>query len=283
MPLLLLVLCGIFAAGAAGIVFMLLRGSEPSMAARVAAIEESHGIEAQQGVLTRFVDAQQQRILGTRFLEAGWYDATPARFILNSFIGGVTGFTVAAILLFFVHLNLVMQLIVGFGFAFGGFYYQTSRLDAAIKKRKIEIHRNLPDVLDVISSTVQAGIALNGAIAIAAEGMDGALAEELRATLQDIRLGRARSDALLAMAARVKEPSLSSTVMAIVQADKLGGDIAGVLEELALDARDNRLMRAEELANALPNKLVVPMAVFMLPSLFVIIFGSLAAHLLSPH
>jgi tight adherence protein C len=280
MSVLLLVLCGLFAAGAATIIFLLLRGSEPSMAQRVAAIEESHGIEHTQGIFTRFVDEQQQRLLGTRFLEAGWYDETPSKFILQSLIGGVLGFAAAATLLFFVHVGLVLQVLISFACAFGGFYYQTSRLDAAIKARKVAIHRSLPDVLDVIASTVQAGIALNGAIAIAAEGMDGALAEELRATLQDIRLGRARGDALLAMAGRVKEPSLSSTVLAIVQADKLGGDIAGVLEELAIDARDNRLMRAEELANALPNKLVIPMALFMLPSLFVVIFGSLVAHLL---
>jgi tight adherence protein C len=85
------------------------------------------------------------------------------------------------------------------------------------------------------------------------------------------------------MAARVKEPTLGSAVMAIVQADKLGGDIAMVLEELAIDARDNRLMRAEEAANSLPNKLVLPMALFMLPSLFIVIFGALAARMLSPH
>jgi len=281
--LILVGLCAVFAIGAAVIVFLLLRGGAPSMAEYIAAIEESHGVEVQQSFFTRFVDEQQQRILGTRFLEAGWYHITPAQFIMRSLIGGVIGFVIGGAFLYFLHVSVLVQLLLAFVCAFAGFYYQTSRLDAAIKDRKVAIHRSLPDVLDIISSTVQAGIALNGAIAIAAEGLEGALAEELRSMLEDIRLGRARADAMLAMAARVKEPSLSSTVMAIVQADKLGGDVAGVLEELAIDARDNRLMRAEEVANALPNKLVIPMALFMLPSLFVIIFGALAAHLMSPH
>jgi tight adherence protein C len=249
----------------------------------VAAIEESHGIEQEQNVFTKFVGEQQQRVLGARFLEAGWRDITPATFILRSLIGGVAGFVLGAALCLVLHMPLMMEMLLGFVLAFGGFYYQNSKLDNAVKKRKTAIQRTLPDVLDVVSSTVQAGVALNGAIGIAAEGLDGPLAEELRLTLHDIRLGRSRSDALLAMAARVKEPTLGSAVMAIVQADKLGGDIAMVLEELAIDARDNRLMRAEEAANSLPNKLVLPMALFMLPSLFIVIFGALAARMLSPH
>jgi tight adherence protein C len=276
----LLILCVVFAIGGTVIAFLLIRGSEPSMAERVAALEESHGIEQQQGMLVRFVDEQQQRLLGSRFLEAGWRNATPAAFITQSILGGVIGFVAGAVLLYVMHAAMILQIFIGFTLAFSGFYYPTARLGGAISARKRAIQRNLPDVLDIISSTVQAGVALNGAIAIAADGLDGALAEELRYTLQDIRLGRARSDALMAMAARVKEPTLSATVTAIVQADKLGGDIAAVLEELSTDARDNRLMRAEEAANALPNKLVFPMALFMLPALFVVIFGSLVANYL---
>jgi tight adherence protein C len=277
----LLVACVVFALGAVALVFLLMRSSEPSMADRVAALEESHGIEQQQGALVRFVDEQQQRILGGRFLEAGWRKATPAAFIVKSLTGGVLGFLAGGLLLYFLHGPLLVQLFIAFTLAFGGFYFPTAQLDNAIRARKRAIQRNLPDVLDIISSTVQAGVALNGAIAIAAEGMDGALAEELRFTLEDIRLGRARADALMAMSARVKEPTLSATVTAVVQADKLGGDIAAVLEELATDARDNRLMRAEEAANALPNKLVFPMALFILPALFVIIFGALIAKILN--
>jgi tight adherence protein C len=281
MNALLLVLCIVFAVAAAGIAVLLLRDRGPSTAARIAALEESHGIEQQQGLFVRFVDEQQQRLLGSRFLEAGWRDATAASFVTQSLAGGVAGFVAGMLVLYLINGPLLFQILVAFTLAFAGFYYPTAKLDGAIRNRKKAIQRNLPDVLDIVSSTVQAGVALNGAIAIAAEGMEGALAEELRYALQDIRLGRARSDALMAMSARVKEPTLGATVSAIVQADKLGGDIASVLDELATDARDNRLMRAEEAANALPNKLVFPMALFMLPALFVVIFGSLAANILS--
>jgi tight adherence protein C len=93
----------------------------------------------------------------------------------------------------------------------------------------------------------------------------------------DIRLGRSRSEALAAMAHRLREPDLTTTVTAIVQAEKLGGDIHQVLGSLANEARERRMMRAEEIAGTLPVKMVFPMALFMLPSLLMMIFGALAA------
>lgn len=260
-----------------------MRSSGPSIGDRLAALEESHGVEREQGALTKFVGEQQQKLLSSRFIEAGWDAMTPAKFILSSLGGALVGFAFAALFVLVFHGGLLLQLFVGFIFSFGGFYFPTGRLEGAIKARKQEIARSMPDFLDLVSSTIEAGIALNGAIAIAAEGMAGALADELKKILQDIRLGRSRSDALMAAASRVKQTNFTSTITAIVQADRLGGDIGNVLEQLAIDARDQRLMRAEELANALPNKLVFPMALFMLPSLFVVIFGALVAHLTAPH
>ncbi|MDQ2866528.1 MAG: type II secretion system F family protein [Candidatus Eremiobacteraeota bacterium] len=265
------------------VALLVLRSGGPSMGDRLAALEESHGIEREQGALTKFVGDQQQKLLSSRFVEAGWDAMTPAKFILSSLGGAVAGFVVATFFVLLLHGGLMLQIGIGFVFSFGGFYFPTGRLEGAIKARKLAIARSMPDFLDLVSSTIEAGIALNGAIAVAADGMTGALADELRKILQDIRLGRSRSDALMAASSRVKQPNFGSTITAIVQADRLGGDIANVLEQLAMDARDYRLMRAEELANALPNKLVFPMALFMLPSLFVVIFGALVAHMTAPH
>jgi tight adherence protein C len=112
----------------------------------------------------------------------------------------------------------------------------------------------------------------------------GALGEEIRAVLSEVRLGRSRSDALKSMAARVRVEQLSTTVTAIVQAERLGSNLANVLEELAEETRNRRMVRAEEIANLMPTKMVIPMALFMLPALFVMIFGGVVAQYLSqPH
>ncbi|MBV8636615.1 MAG: type II secretion system F family protein [Candidatus Eremiobacteraeota bacterium] len=272
----------IFAVLLGGIaLFAGLRPGAASVHDRLAELEASHGVAPRQGTLMRFFSEQQQKLLVARFIEAGWHEATPSKFVAGSIGGAATGSCIGLAFAFFVHASLMLDLICGFVLCFGGFYLPTAQLDRAIKERKLSITRALPDFLDIVSATMEAGIALNGAIGVAVQGLDGALSEELQFVLQDIRLGRSRSEALLAAASRVREPAFSATVTAIVQADKLGGDIVEVLDQLAMDARDHRLARAEELANALPNKLVFPMALFMLPSLFILIFGALVAHLVS--
>ncbi len=74
---------------------------------------------------------------------------------------------------------------------------------------------------------------------------------------------------------------MTTTVQAIVQAEKLGGDIAGILDQLAHEAREHRMLRAEEIAAQLPVKMTFPMALCMLPALFVMIFGAVLAQLLN--
>ena len=135
-------------------------------------------------------------------------------------------------------------------------------------------------MLDMVSTTVEAGIALNAALATATASMTGPLAEEIEMVLSDIRLGRNRSDAFNAMSLRAHQVDLSSFVMAIVQTERLGGNIGHVLDELAEEARSRRLQRAEEIAAALPVKMVIPMAFFMLPALFTMIFAPVAAMLI---
>jgi len=83
------------------------------------------------------------------------------------------------------------------------------------------------------------------------------------------------------MAGRVRQEQLSTTVTAIVQAEKLGSNLAQVLEELANEVRDRRMTRAEEIANLMPTKMVIPMALFMLPALFIMIFGGVVAKYMS--
>jgi tight adherence protein C len=83
------------------------------------------------------------------------------------------------------------------------------------------------------------------------------------------------------MANRVRQESLSTTITAIVQAERLGSNLSAVLEELAEEVRNRRMTRAEEIANLMPTKMVIPMALFMLPALFVMIFGGVVAEYLT--
>src|ERR1700722_19892561 len=112
-----------------------------------------------------------------------------------------------------------------------GFIAPSFVLDNAVKARKAQIARRIPDLLDMVSTTVEAGTALNGALAVAVTRMTGPLSEEFRMTLSDIRVGMPRADALTALSRRVQQIDLSSVVTALVQTERLGGNVAHVLDE----------------------------------------------------
>ncbi|GAC1576402.1 MAG: hypothetical protein NVS3B7_09290 [Candidatus Elarobacter sp.] len=230
-----------------------------------------------QALTERVLDARNLGRLRTRFHAAGWYQATPSAFIARCVVFAVIG-TAAALVAgwkFGLGLPVVMCAVAVLGV--GGGYYPFLSLNGAVKRRNREISRALPDLLDTLSSTVRAGLALNAALVHAANAVQGALADEVRVTLAEIRLGRSRADALRALAGRVDNEEIALMVRAMVQAERLGANLSAVLEGLSAESRERRVLKAEEVASSLPVKMVLPMALFMLPALFVMIFGAVAA------
>ena len=219
--------------------------------------------------------------LERRLLEAGWYTVSPARMGMRIASGGVAGIVSGLVLLFLLHLSLPLALTFIALLGGAGAYLPLSALDKAIEQRKKQVQKTLPDMLDMVATTVQAGLSVNAALAYAVDAAPGALGDEMKSALSEIRLGRARADALKAAADRIAHQQFSTTVTAIVQAEKLGTNISQVLGELAEDVRNHRIMLVEEHAAKLPVKMIFPLAAFLLPSLFVVIFGALAANYFS--
>jgi tight adherence protein C len=275
-------LVGILAALTLAALLVGLRSSHSDIARRVAAIDTASMQRADESqFLKRFVGEAGLGDLRSKLIEAGWYKTTVAIFYLRWGASVAVACGVALALLFVIgHVSLLFVIAAGV-LALAGFLGPHALLDRAIAARKIAIHRMIPDWLDTISTTVEAGTALNAALGISLEAIRGPLADELREVLADVRIGRSRSDALTAMAQRVRQIDLTSVVTAMVQTERLGGNIGHVLDELATEARHRRLMRAEELAAQLPVKMVIPMALFMLPALMVMIFGPVVADLVT--
>jgi tight adherence protein C len=249
----------------------------------VAQLDKS-GIEADRqkelGLFARFFDERGRTNLERRLIQAGWYKVTPGRYMMRSIVASGVGLFDGLLVPFVLHKTQLYMFLLPVLLALAGAIAPTSMLDGAIAERKKRIRNSLPDFLDLVSTTVEAGIALNGAFAAAVDAVRGPFRDELLAALSDIRVGRSRAEALAAMAARCDVVELTTTVTAIVQAEKLGGDISGILDELATDAREHRMMRAEEIANQLPVTMTFPMALCMLPALFVMIFGAVAAQMI---
>jgi len=142
--------------------------------------------------------------------------------------------------------------------------------------RKHEIRKALPFTLDLISISVEAGMALDGAMAIVQEKSSGPMADELGLTLREIRLGKGRNDALTDMANRVGLEELKSFITAVTYIARLGGSLVDVIRIQAQAMRIKRRQRAEEKAMKTPVKIMIPLVLFIFPSMFIVILGPAA-------
>jgi tight adherence protein C len=158
-------------------------------------------------------------------------------------------------------------------FAAGGFFAPESFLTMKIKSRRERIRSELPDALDLLAVSVEAGLGLDGAIAKLTEHMEGALVDEFAMTLGEMRIGEARQDALKKMAERVPAPELASFVRSVIQADQLGISLGRILRVQAADSRLRRQASAEERAMKAPIKMLFPTALFVFPAMFIVILG----------
>ncbi|PTT65867.1 type II secretion system F family protein [Arthrobacter sp. HMWF013] len=147
-------------------------------------------------------------------------------------------------------------------------------------ERQKAIELELPNTLDQMLISVEAGLGFETAMARAAQNGKGPLAAELLRTLQDMQVGRSRRDAYLAMAARTDVPDLRTFVRAVVQADVYGIAIANVLRSQAKQMRIKRRQRAEEKAMKLPVKVLFPLMFCILPVLFIVIIGPAAINVM---
>ena len=146
-------------------------------------------------------------------------------------------------------------------------------LGRKMKQRKTGILKAMPDALDLLTISVEAGLGFDLAIQRVADKWDNELSKEFTRSLSDTRLGIPRRDALRAMADRCAVEALSNFVSAIVQAEQLGVSIGKILKVQSEQMRIKRRQRAEELAHQAPVKMLFPMAFLIFPSIMVIILG----------
>jgi tight adherence protein C len=160
----------------------------------------------------------------------------------------------------------------GIGAAFGWFGPELL-LRSKTQARQKEIQRALPDALDLLVISVEAGLGFDAAIQRLVEKRDDALATEFARVLAEMRVGRSRRDALKDMVLRTQVQDLNNFVGAILQAEQLGVSVTKVLTVQAEQMRVLRRQRAEEKAAQLQLKLIFPLAIFIFPALCVVIMG----------
>ncbi len=220
-----------------------------------------------------------------RYTPIGWIDSKANALARAGLTGRITPEQVLGIKLVLPVLVTVMlgsRLISDFGVrsilfvgacVVAAFFIPDIFIQMKADRRSEEMTNLLPDVLDQLTISVEAGLGFEAALGRIASAESHPLAVEFGRMLQDIRLGTARVDALEALANRSQVDDLKTVVLNLRQAEMLGVPLARSLRNLARDMREKRRYRAEEAANKLPIKMIFPLGICILPALFIVILG----------
>ena len=154
-----------------------------------------------------------------------------------------------------------------------GFYTPDIAVYQAAHNRNEQIQRDLADSMDLLTVSVEAGLAFDAALQQVARNTTGPLADELARVLKEMQIGTGRADALRGLAERTNVEDVQRFVGAMVQADKLGVPISRVLRVQAAEMRVKRSQRAEEKAQKVPVKILFPLMLCIMPALFVVVIG----------
>ena len=195
------------------------------------------------------------------------------RVVALKIIGGVAGVVLGGTLVTMVPLPSLVKLVMVAVFALLGYTIPSAQLRAMANARQKGIQRQLSDVMDLLTISVEAGLGLDAAIAQVTRNVPGPLAEELMRLSQEVQIGVGRADAFRHLGERVEISELRGFTLAMVQADLFGVSIANVLRAQSRELRHKRRQRAEEIAQKIPVKLLFPMIFLVLPATFIIVLG----------
>jgi tight adherence protein C len=256
-----------------------LAGGAGPVDLRAAALQQSatdRAIKPMAGSLNRFIrrltpvgwiDALEERItLAGR--PAAW---TIERVLITKIVLGVTALGFG--FLMFAGNRTLMWLLLWGGMTALGYFTPDLLLHSKGQERQKAITKELPDTLDQMTISVEAGLGFESAMARVSRTGTGPLAAELVRTLQEIQVGVPRAKALRNLSDRTESADLRHFVLAIVQAENYGIPIADVLRTQANEQRVKRRQRAEEHAMKIPVKIIFPLILCILPTLFIVILG----------
>jgi tight adherence protein C len=249
-------------------------------------------LELQQPFIERTLRPLAARLSGTvsRVTSSSFSDRTEKRLALAGNPGDLRvadwlgikaiGTIVGAIVFF---LLFVVVGLMGLPFLFGmlltgvgglvGYTIPEFWLGGRVKKRQKAILLLIPDALDLLTISVRAGLGFDAALGKVVEKLPGPLSDEFRRALAEVRVGKARRDALRDIVPRTEVVPLTNFIGAIIQAEQLGVSISKVLQVQSEQLRIERRQRAEEQAAKAPIKMLFPLVGCIFPSLFIVILG----------
>jgi tight adherence protein C len=225
-------------------------------------------------VLGRLAPGEIRSKVENKILYAGTpWNITFAGVVASQVLLGGAFLAMALSLLRFMQIDISRIIFITLILVFVGFMLPIGIINSKGEGRQKAIKRAMPDTLDLLQVSVEAGLGFDMALKRVTQQMKGPLSEEIRRALDEIRMGGSRGTALRGIAKRSGVNELSSFISAVIQAEELGGNISNTLRAQADYMRQRRRQWAEEMAMKAPVKMVFPMLFFIFPALFVVILA----------
>jgi tight adherence protein C len=231
---------------------------------------------AAQGIGRLFADRLRllnEDRLRKQLLTAGIYHTQPRTIIGYSLLCAAAFPTLWLIIAIAAGVKVALTIIVVLFFAAGGWLTPGFVIQRRAEARVLRIDRSMPELIDLLVVTVEAGLSLAAAIQLAGERMRGPLGEELRIVIQEQRMGLTPVQALENMVARCPTPAVESFTRAMTQGQVLGFSVGQILRTLAVEMRKRRRARAEQQAQKAPIKMLFPLILMIFPAMFVVLLG----------
>ncbi len=200
----------------------------------------------------------------------GW---TVDRVTSGKVVGAVVGLVVALLFSLMLGAGTPVRIVVVLAGLVVGFLGPNLYLYQKAYDRSLQIQRDLPDAIDLMTISVESGLGFDAAVQQVARNSEGPLADEFSRVLREMQIGQGRAIALRAMSDRTNVPDLKTFVSSMVQADSFGIPVGQVLRVQSSEMRVKRRQRAEEKAQQVPVKITVPLIFCILPTLFVAVMG----------
>ncbi len=210
---------------------------------------------------------------GLRLVAAGWArKMSPTEFLAAKVVLAACGVIIGALLGTLAH-SAGKAFILGAVLGVVGFFVLDLIVVRRGRMRREEMRRDLPDVLDILAVSVEAGMSFDAALAKLSEHKQGPLVEQFELVLSELAIGENRAYALRKMSDRLDIPELTAVVTALIQSEQLGTPLGHILRTQATESRARRRVAAEERAMKAPVKMVIPIGIFIFPSVFIVIIA----------
>jgi tight adherence protein C len=243
-------------------------GSEGDSAAR-------RPIDSTAGRLGDWVARRSNRFseqqIREKLVSAGMYGTSPRKVLGYQVLCAIAFSLLTLWLIPAMGGSIIFAVVIAIAAGIGGWFAPTYYVELKRRKRMEQIDRQMPDMIDLLVVTIEAGLGILASMRVASESMSDPLGQELRLTLQEQRMGLSVGQAIESLGRRADAPNMRIFVRSITQGERLGVSIGTTMRNLSLEMRKRRRAIAEERAQKMPVKMLFPLIFFIFPALFIVI------------